>query len=334
MAVQKVTYGGTTLIDLTADTATAADVLQSKTFHKADGTIATGSIAKLAAQTFTPTTADQTIAAGKYLDGAQTIKGDANLVASNIASGVSIFGVVGTFAGGGGGSEFANLVMRTITSATLPSDVTIVEKYAFYSCASLSKIAGLSVSQIKDYAFCGCKLKTIISFPLCSYIGANAFALCTSLVSAQFPSLTFIGTSAFSGCWNMEQISVPEVSSVYSNAFNACSKLATISLPKATLIQTSAFNGCNHMSIVYLDIYSGTIYSYTFQKCTRLLSLYLMGSSVVKLSAVNAFSSTPISNYTTQTGGVYGSIFVPASLYSAYISSTNWVTYSARFVSV
>lgn len=49
-----------------------------------------------AAQTITPTTTNQTIASGKYLTGAQTIKGDANLVASNILSGVSIFGVQGS----------------------------------------------------------------------------------------------------------------------------------------------------------------------------------------------------------------------------------------------
>lgn len=48
------------------------------------------------AQTYTPTTTDQTISSGRWLTGAQTIKGDANLVASNIKSGVSIFGVSGS----------------------------------------------------------------------------------------------------------------------------------------------------------------------------------------------------------------------------------------------
>ena len=51
------------------------------------------------ATTYTPTTNDQTIASGTYLTGTQTIKGDSNLVASNIKSGVSIFGVTGTYAG-------------------------------------------------------------------------------------------------------------------------------------------------------------------------------------------------------------------------------------------
>ncbi|MBQ7540672.1 MAG: hypothetical protein IJT44_00085 [Clostridia bacterium] len=49
--------------------------------------------------TYTPGTTDQTIASGKYLTGAQTIKGDANLIASNIRKGVTIFGVTGTFTG-------------------------------------------------------------------------------------------------------------------------------------------------------------------------------------------------------------------------------------------
>lgn len=49
-----------------------------------------------AATTYTPTTSNQTIASGTYLTGAQTILGDANLVASNIKSGVSIFSVAGS----------------------------------------------------------------------------------------------------------------------------------------------------------------------------------------------------------------------------------------------
>lgn len=52
-----------------------------------------------AAQTITPSTTDQTIASGLYLTGTQTIEGDANLIAENIKSGVTIFGVVGIYSG-------------------------------------------------------------------------------------------------------------------------------------------------------------------------------------------------------------------------------------------
>lgn len=53
-----------------------------------------------AATTYTPGTSNQTIANGTYLTGTQTIKGDTNLKAENIASGISIFGVTGTHSGG------------------------------------------------------------------------------------------------------------------------------------------------------------------------------------------------------------------------------------------
>lgn len=50
-----------------------------------------------AAETFTPGTQAQTIAANKWLAGAQTIQGDANLLATNIKKGVSIFNVAGSY---------------------------------------------------------------------------------------------------------------------------------------------------------------------------------------------------------------------------------------------
>ena len=56
----------------------------------------TASVTTKGAATITPTTSNQTIASGTYLTGAQTISGDANLVAGNIVYGVSIFGVSGS----------------------------------------------------------------------------------------------------------------------------------------------------------------------------------------------------------------------------------------------
>lgn len=56
----------------------------------------TASVTTKAAATITPGTSNQEIASGTYLTGKQTISGDANLVAANIKSGVSIFGVSGS----------------------------------------------------------------------------------------------------------------------------------------------------------------------------------------------------------------------------------------------
>ena len=109
-AMGKTAGGGT---DVSDTTATAADVLDRKVFHLSDGTKATGTIQSQAAQTITPTTADQTIPAGKYLAGAQTIKGDANLVASNIKKDVQIFGVYGSYEGSGGSIQPQKVVRVT-----------------------------------------------------------------------------------------------------------------------------------------------------------------------------------------------------------------------------
>lgn len=82
--------------------AVAGDILSGKSGY-VNGAKVNGSITSKAAQTYTPTTADQTIASGQYLSGAQTIAGDANLVAGNIKKDTTIFGVTGTYEGGGGG---------------------------------------------------------------------------------------------------------------------------------------------------------------------------------------------------------------------------------------
>ena len=78
-----------------------ASATQTAGYVTAGTKSATQQLTTQAAQTITPGTSDKTIAAGRYLTGAQTIKGDANLKAENIAQGVSIFGISGTLKPGG-----------------------------------------------------------------------------------------------------------------------------------------------------------------------------------------------------------------------------------------
>ena len=84
------------------------DALSSVTVEAISNTYIGSSVTKKSAATYTPGTSDQSIASGQYLSGTQTIKGDANLVAGNIKSGVNIFGVTGTYAGGGSSSGNGN----------------------------------------------------------------------------------------------------------------------------------------------------------------------------------------------------------------------------------
>ncbi len=79
-----------------------ASATQSAGYVSSGTKSATKQLSTKSATTYTPSTSNQTISSGYYLTGTQTIKGDSNLVASNIKSGVSIFGVSGSYSGGSG----------------------------------------------------------------------------------------------------------------------------------------------------------------------------------------------------------------------------------------
>lgn len=95
VAIPKAGGGTATFYDTSDATAVASTMLDGTVAYGASGVV-TGNIPSKSATTYTPNTSDQTIAAGQYLAGPQTISGDQNLVASNILSGVTIFGVSGT----------------------------------------------------------------------------------------------------------------------------------------------------------------------------------------------------------------------------------------------
>ncbi len=79
------------------------------------------------AQTYTPTTTNQTISSGRWLTGDQTIKGDVNLVASNIKSGVNIFGVNGSYSGQYKFSYFSEITPYSSTEFRIPVDSDIAQ---------------------------------------------------------------------------------------------------------------------------------------------------------------------------------------------------------------
>lgn len=89
--------GGGSAVDLSFVTAGASDILSGAVGASSSGSPVHGSISKKSAATYTPSTSNQVIAAGVYLSGAQTIKGDSNLAAANIRAGKSIFGKAGSF---------------------------------------------------------------------------------------------------------------------------------------------------------------------------------------------------------------------------------------------
>ena len=100
------------------------DGLSQVTVNAISSTYIGSGVTKKSATTYIPGTSNQTIASGQYLNGAQTIKGDANLVAGNIKSGVSIFGISGSYAGSGGSSGGIDTSDATATAGDIVSGKT------------------------------------------------------------------------------------------------------------------------------------------------------------------------------------------------------------------
>ena len=248
-------------------------------------------------------------------------------------------------------SAFANCT--SLTTASFPSATTIGDS-AFRNCYSLTTVSFPNVTSFGSYAFAYCSALTTISFSKVTSVGACAFLNCYSLTTVSFPSATRIGNNAFRNCTSLTTISFPNVTSIEYSAFGNCTALTTVSFPNVTIISTYAFSYCTSLTTIsfpnvtsianyaFANCTSLTtasfpnveyINSYVFASCYKLLSLYLLGSSIPTLKT-SVFNSTPIKGYTTSTGGVYGSIFVPSSLYDQYIVATNWSDISARIVSI
>lgn len=158
MAINKIIYGGSTLIDLTGDTVTASDVLSGVSFHLPSGQTGTGSCAYdvdssdctavvaevLTSKTFAKggsiltgtmpnrggvtgtisTKAGTYTIANGYHDGSGTVAisstEQAKIIATNIKSGVSILGVTGSYSGEGVSAQSKTVSPATSSQTVLP----------------------------------------------------------------------------------------------------------------------------------------------------------------------------------------------------------------------
>lgn len=124
-----------------------ASVTQSAGYLVGGTKTATLELDKQAATEYIPSLTDQTIPADKYLTGAQTIKAvtgtnlqalDADFVAGNIKKDVDLFGIVGTYEGGGASIPgYSKMEVKTINLSTGSANVITLDDptltpYRFY----------------------------------------------------------------------------------------------------------------------------------------------------------------------------------------------------------
>ena len=154
----------------------------------------------------------------------------------------------------------------------------VIGGYAFYGCSSLTSLTLPSnVTKIGESAFEGCSSLTSLTLPSSvTEIGRSAFKGCSSLTSLTLPSsVTSIGSSAFYGCSGLTSLTLPSsVTEIGAYAFYGCSSLASLTLPSSvTSIGSSAFYGCSGLTSIYvswespLSIFASTFKDANTEKC-------------------------------------------------------------------
>lgn len=232
--------------------------------------------------TYIPNTNDQTISSGTYLIGTQTIKGDGNLVADNIKSGVSIFGVNGTYEGSGGGTSEDMLQTKV--------DSTNSCKYLFYNYEgnNVDYISNLDTSNVTNmkYMFQYCSKLTAIPQLDTSNVTdmGSMFSNCENLTTIPLLNTSNVTNmdSTFYRCINLTTVPLFNTSNVTNmgNMFYGCTKLTTIPLLNTNNVtaMNKMFTYCENLTTIpQLNTSKVTNMSNMFQYCSKLKSILMYG---------------------------------------------------------
>ena len=260
----------------------------------------------------------------------------------------------------------------SLTSVTIPNNVTSIDGSAFYGCSGLrrfnSDVDGVfnipsGVTSIRDSAFRGCSNLTSLTIPSSvTSIGSSAFHVnnltdlfLDSNTSYKFPTTlqrVTIGNNVreiqygtFSGCTSLTSCTIGSgVTSIGLQAFMDCTSLPTINIPSGvTSIGDWAFASCTSLTSVNIPASMGQS---VFRGCTSLLSVTI-GSGVTSirdntfyncsgLTSITINATTPPTLYNTNafTNTNNCPIYVPAASVSAYKSAYNWSSLSSRIQAI
>jgi hypothetical protein len=274
MAVNKVIYGGNTLIDLSEDTVTPETLAEGVTAHDKSGAIIVGTMASGDDTGTLGSTLiklmEGTVTAVDGLDGLSTIRDYGfysykSLKKVHIPSSVK---TIGSFAFGSctyatevlmeygvtaiGERAFAN--MNDLKTANLPDSIETIGSYAFHNDGNLT-INGLpkNLKSVGDGAFYNVDVVADSLPDNIQTIGNNTFRNNGYLTFTHIPaSMQTIGTYAFASCSGLTSLTFNGTpKSIASTTFNSNTNLKTINVPWAEGAVANAPWGATNATINY-----------------------------------------------------------------------------------
>lgn len=217
-------------------------------------------------------------------------------------------------AGGGGDTAMKENVQGTLTSYTIPNDVTSIRDYAFNNLSSLESVTiPDSVTSIGQYAFQWCSRLESVTIPdSVASISDYAFNNCGNLKSVKIPDgVKLIASYTFGECTNLESVTIPgSVTLISTYAFFSCRNLASVTIPDGlTTIDFCAFQYCDILPSVTIPESVTQIGSDAFSGCTSLKYIKFSG-----LTPPNIDNYENVSSFMED-------ILVPESAVSNYVAA-------------
>ena len=181
-------------------------------------------VAQTAHADVTPTTSDQTI--DTTLNNSLKVKGDADLVAGNIKKDVEIFGVTGSYEGGGAGTDYLALLCNGTLGDYRSADVTTIASGVFRNTNTPMEV---------------------IHLDNCEYLEGYSLGA-KKLITAVLPSLEDTANGyIFNGATVLKKVDLganfsTSSSGVRSNVFNGASAFNLLVLRKSTVVPLANIN--------------------------------------------------------------------------------------------
>lgn len=175
----------------------------------------------------------------------------------------------------------------SVTSVTIPANVTEIGSNAFAGCTNLTSVtyggdwSNLTIqsgnpavqdaanAQLFDFAFTPDNTAVIVI----RYKGTAADVTIPSRYQGK--PVTMIDHAAFHNNSAVTSVTIPDsVTAIPDDAFGFCSQLTNISIPNSvTFIGFSAFNSCTSLKSITLPSSLSTIQSYAFYNCGNLKTI-------------------------------------------------------------